>query len=98
MRYARIGQARALPELELFERRHSPQNLQAAIRYERLASVIGPQPRQAREVLRGRIPGLPAIHTPQTFEVRAKADVAEPRVRYVHGHQFAENGEARQYG
>jgi len=49
---ARIGNPRALSELDLFERRHAPQYLQAAVGDPGLAGVIGSSARTSRRYAR----------------------------------------------
>src|ERR1700728_337092 len=95
MRNARVCQPRTLPELEVFERGHAAQNLQAAISDPGLARIVRLQPRQARDMLGGRVARILAIHAPQTFEVFTAAHVTEPGVRHVHRQDLPERGKVR---
>src|SRR5262245_39281629 len=59
---ARIGNPRALSELDLFERRHASKDLQAAVGDPGLAGVIGLQPGQAGDTLGRRVSRVAAVH------------------------------------
>ena len=95
---ARIGNPRALPKLDLFERRHASKDLQAAVGDLGLAGVIGLQSGQAGVTLGRRVSSVAAVHEPGFFQPLVATHVAEALVGHVHRHQRPQNRKARQSG
>src|SRR5215813_3486634 len=92
---ARIGNPRALSELDLFERRHASKDLQAAVGDPGLAGVIGLQPGQAGDTLGRRVSRVAAVHEPGFYQPLATTRVAEALVEHVHRHQRPQSRKVR---
>src|SRR5258707_9434584 len=80
MRDARVGDARALPELETLERWQASEDLEAAIGNPGLSGIVRFQPRQACHMTRRDVAGVAAVHAPQGFQLLASANVAKSLV------------------
>ena len=91
-----VGHALALVELDLLERRHAPQNLQAAVGDLRQPRVVVPQ-RQAGDVFGGGVCRLAAVHARQAFQLRATADVGKAGIDHVNRRELAKRRELRQH-
>ena len=95
---ARIGNPRALSELDLFERRHASKDLQAAVGDLGLAGVRGLQPGQAGDTPGRRVSRVAAVPEPDFFQPLAATHVTEAPVGHVHRHQRLQSWKTRQSG
>src|ERR1044071_1633804 len=77
------------------KRVHSCQQLWSAVSNGRIAVEIIREILQARNLLRGGVGGIAAVHEGQGFELLAVSDVTISRIRNIHGHQFFQRWECR---
>src|SRR5690349_6136856 len=86
-----------LVQLDLLERRHASEDLEAAIGDLSEARVVRAQ-LQATDMLRRDVRRLAAVHTRQTFELLATTDVAEAAIGHIDRRQLAQRREVGQRG
>src|SRR5262245_48774565 len=92
-----VGYSLAFVQLDLLERGHTAEDLPAAVGNLRQTGVVVAQ-REPRDVLRGRVRRVPAIHTPEAFQALAAADVPEAVVLNTDGRELAKGWKPGQRG